>query len=329
MSFDNLENTKIKRLNLALLTLLTLLSLAFAVFVPFFGIAGVIFLPVPATLLVLSGRIKDGIICAVISSVILVFQDYVLVPVVALLIIGISFVYRNSVRKDKSKLFSVSCIFLVFFGALLLYIIANSAINRVNYISEFIKYYNSYINQVLSGNFLTEYAGLLSIEQSQFETVLEQTRDVLEFMLYIIPGILISLIAFISFMNYIATNAALKRYNAGMKEFPSFRYWDAPWYWCWGMILGIVLIIIPSGSQYFNKILDIAGLNLIAVFGPLYLILGIAVIWGLMEKFKLQILWRVIIFVLLGLFFNFALIVVVFLGLIDIWTNFRRLKRKS
>ncbi|MEA2016276.1 MAG: DUF2232 domain-containing protein, partial [Actinomycetota bacterium] len=323
MSFDNSANTKIKRLNLALLVLLTLLSLAIAVFVPFFGIAGVIFLPVSATLLVLSGRIRDGVICAVISSVILIFLDYLLVPAAALLIIGISFIYRSSMIKEKGRLFTISCIFLAFFGVLLLYVITYSAIYGVNYINEFINYYNSYIDQVLSREFLTGYAGLFSLEQSQFEVIVEQARDILEFMLYIIPGILISLVAFISFMNHVATNAVLKRYNTGIKGLPSLRYWDTPWYLCWGMILGLVLIVIPPGSQSINKVLDIAGLNLVAVFAPLYLILGIAVIWGLMEKFKLPLLWRVVIFVMLGLFFNFALIIVVFLGLMDIWVNFR------
>jgi len=330
MSFDNLKNTKIKRPNLASLTLLTILSMAFAVFVPFFGIVGVIFMPVPATILALSGRIRDSIICAIISSAVLIFYpDYLLIPVIALLIVGVSFIYRSSAVKDKNKLFTVSCVFSVFTGVLLLYIIASSIINRSSYISEFIDYYNAGINQVLGNDFLTEYAGLLNIELSQMEIAAEQARGILEFMLYIVPGILVSLIAFISFMNYMAVSVVLKKYNVAMKEFPSFRYWDASWYWCWGMILGLVLIAIPTGSQSFDKIMDIVGANLIAIFGPLYLILGVAVLWGLMERFKLSRMIRIIIFVLLGIFFNFTLVFIIFIGLIDIWVNFRKLKREK
>jgi len=328
MSFDNLKNTKIKRPNLALFTLLTILSIAFAIFLPLFGIAGVIFMPVPATVLVLSGRIRDGIICAVISSLVLIFyQDYLLVAVIALLIIGLSFVYRNSAVKGKNKLFTVSCIFSVFAGALLIYTIAGSIVSRSNYISEFIVYYNSGIERVMSTNYIAEYAELMNIDLSQVEVAAEQAKGILEFVLYIIPGLLVSLLAFISLMNYLVTNEVLKRYKAGMKEFPSLMYWDTPWYLCWGMILGLVLIATPTGSQSFDRIMDIAGANLVAVFGLLYLILGIAVIWGLMERFKLSRMARTFIFILLGLFFNFALLFIIFIGLIDVWVNFRKLKR--
>ena len=329
MPFDNLRNTKIERLSLPLLTLFTFLSLVFAVFIPLFGVAGVIFLPVPVTLLVLSGRVRDSIICAVIACAIFVYFDYVMAPIIAILIVVISFIYKNSIRKDKRKLYTIACIFLSFCGALLLYFIITSLVNKVNYISEVVKNYNAYIDQVFSSEFILKYSDLMPVDRSQLEIILNQTRDILKFIIYIIPGILISLIALVSFMNYIATNAVLIRYGFNIKPFESFKNWDIPWYYCWGVITGLILILIPYGGQNLNKILDIAGFNLLAVFCPLYLILGISVLWGVMDKFKVSLIWRIIIFLLLSLFLSFTVLILSFIGLIDIWFNFRRLERKQ
>lgn len=327
MPFDNLKNTRTKKLNPVLLTLFTFLCLMFAIFVPFFGMAGAIFLPVPVTLLVISKRIRDGIICAVIACTVLIFLDYVMALAAALLIIGISFIYKSFISKNKSKLFIVSCIFLAFFGALALYLLITSVISGVNYVNEVIGDYNTYVDNTLQSEYVEVYGGLLAIEQSQLEVLLAQTAEILKFIIYIIPGILISTVAFMSFMNYKATAAVLERYNISIKKFAPFKNWDIPWYWCWGVITGLILVLIPYGNQNLNKILDIAGFNILAIFGPLYVILGISVIWGLMEKFKISFIWRITIFIILGLFLGFTVFILPFIGLIDIWVNFRRLKR--
>lgn len=327
MSFDNLKNIKIERLNLALLTLFTFLSLVFAAFIPFFGIIGVAVLPVPATLLVLCGRIRDGTICAVIACIVLILLDYILAPVAAVLIIAVSFIYRNSISKDKSKLFTVSGIFLVFCGAALLYIILVSAIGRINFVSELFSSYNSYIDGMSANQFISGYASLLSVDQSQFDLILKQTQNILRFIPYIAPGILIVSFVIVSVINYVATSAVLRRYNINIKPFLSFNELDLPWYYCWGAILGLVLVLVPPTGQNFDKLVDIIGFNLIIIFGLLYLVLGISVLWGILERFKVPFIWRVSIFIIQGLFFGFAILILPFLGLIDIWVNFRRLKR--
>lgn len=327
MSFDNLKNIKIERLNLALLTLFTFLSLVFTIFVPFLGIVGLALVPVPATLLILCGRIRDGTICVVIACIVLIILDYIIVPVAVILIIAVSFIYRNSISKDKSKLFTVSGIFLVFCGAALLYIILVSAIGRINFVSELFNSYNSYIDGMSANQFISGYASLLSVDQSQFDLILKQTQNILRFIPYIAPGILIVSFVIVSVINYVATSAVLRRYNINIKPFLSFNELDLPWYYCWGAILGLVLVLVPSTGQNFDKLVDIIGFNLIIIFGLLYLVLGISVLWGILEKFKVPFIWRISIFIILGLFFGFAILILPFLGLIDIWVNFRRLKR--
>ena len=324
MSFDNLNNIKTKKLNLALLTLFTVLFLIFIIFIPFLGIIGLALIPVPATLLVLRGRIRDGIICAVIACLLLLLLDYLLAPIVILLILAVSFVYKNCISRNKSKLFIVSSVFLIFSGAVLLYILLVSAINRINFVGEIFRSYNVYVDQISDDQFVLGYANLLSIGQSQFDSIIQQTQDILRFIPYVVPGVFIASFVIAGVINYMASSTILRRYNVDIEPFLSFKKWDLPWYYCWGAIIGLILVLIPSTGSSFDMLIDIIGFNLIVVFGLLYLILGVSALWGIFERFKVALILRIIILIILGLFFGFTMFILPFLGLIDIWIIFRR-----
>jgi uncharacterized protein YybS (DUF2232 family) len=328
MSFDNLNNTKAKKLNLVILTLITTISLVFIVYMPFFGIIGLALIPMPATLLVIRGRIRDGIICAVISCIILLLLDYILAPIAIILIVAVSFIYRRFIGKNKSKIFIVTSVFSVFCGAVLLYVVLASVVSRINFIGEILKNYNVYVDQIADDRLVLGYADLLSIEQSQLDSIIQQTQDILRFFPYVVPGFLIVSFVMASVINYIASSKMLKKYNVDIEPFLSFKEWDLPWYYCWGAIIGLVLVLIPSTGSNIDLIIDIAGFNLLVVFGLLYLVLGISVLWGIFERFKVSIILRIIILVIVGLFIGFTIFILPFLGLIDIWVNFRKLKRE-
>jgi hypothetical protein len=83
-----------------------------------------------------------------------------------------------------------------------------------------------------------------------------------------------------------------------------------------------------EGTLTVNTVLDIVGYNLIIIFGILYLALGISVLFGIFTRFKVGLVWKILIFASLWFFFAFAFIVFPLMGLIDIWANFRKLKRK-
>jgi hypothetical protein len=101
------------------------------------------------------------------------------------------------------------------------------------------------------------------------------------------------------------------------------------------VILGLILVLIPEiggnidGSPaLIDRAADVLGFNLIIIFGSLYAVLGISVLWGIFARFKLGLLIRVIIIAVLWFFFGIALLVFPLMGLIDIWANFRKLKRE-
>ena len=327
MSFDNLSNNKIKKLNLALLALFTFLSLVIVFIVPFIGIIGLAILPIPATLLVISGRIRDAIISAVLGVILLFFFNYILAIIIIIIIIAVSFSYKFYIEQSKSIKFIITRILIIFLAAGLLYIVIVSAVNRVNFIRETLNSYNNYIDNISSDSILKDYAGLMMIDSAQFEIVLSQTQYVMRFIPYLLPGIFIVCLTSISIINYQFSHTILKKYNTKIKPLPLFKNWDIPWYWCWGIILGLILILIPSFNSSIDKLIDVVGFNLLIIFGMLYFVLGVSVSWGLFERFKIRMVWRAVILIMISLFMGLIIILPI-MGLFDTWINFRRLKRK-
>ena len=335
MSFDNLSRIKTKKLNLGLLILFTFLALVFSFFVPGLGLLGVALLPIPTVLLVMMGRIRDGIICAIVACLVILALNYVLTPVVIVLIISVAFIYRWAVENNKTYWQVIVAVFFAFFAAILLYVILYSAFYRVNFFSETLAGYNEYIDNLMDDSFIEAYSSLIMFDRSQMSEIIAQTQDMLRFFPRVLPGILVVSFGLISGLNYVFSVRILKRYQIELKPMAPFIKWDLPWYYVWGIIIGLVLVLVPEmgsavdgGTLTVNAVIDIVGYNLIIIFGFLYLALGISVLFGIFTRFKVGIVWKILIFASLWFFFGFALIVFPLLGLIDIWADLRKLKRK-
>ncbi|MEE8324753.1 MAG: DUF2232 domain-containing protein [Candidatus Humimicrobiaceae bacterium] len=335
MSFDNLNRIKTKKLNLGLLILFTFLALVFSFFVPGIGLLGVALLPVPSVLLMIMGRIRDGIICATIACLVILAVNYILAPVAIILIVSVAFIYRWAVENNKDYWQVIGAVFFTFFAAIMLYIILFSAFYRVNFFSEALGVYNEYVDNLMDDSFVDAYSSLMVLDRSQMSEVIAQTQGMLRFIPKILPGILVASFGIVSVLNHVFSVKIFKRYQIELKPMVPFIRWDLPWYYVWGIIIGLVLVLVPEmgssidgGSLTVNTVADIIGYNLIIIFGLLYLLLGISVLFGIFARFKMGIIWKVLIFASLWFFFALALIVFPLLGLIDIWANFRKIKRK-
>ena len=325
MPFDNLNNFQTRKVNLGFLILFTFLALAATIFLPFISFVSLAVLPIPTALLTLSKRFRDAIICAITGILLLFIFDYALAIAIIAIIIVISFGYRYFVDRDKSPFISIVVIFLIFIGAILIYIAINSAINR-NFFKDIIKGYSDYVNNLPDDPLVKNYQALAGISSEQFKQVLEQIQSILKFIPYLLPALGVVFFGIVSVINYYVSSIIFKRYNISIKQLPNLKYWDLPWYLCWGIIAGIILVIIPKFSTSFNNIIVISGYSLIIIFGILYLILGIAVIWGIFDRFNTQINLRYIILALI-VFIPGLMLLLPLLGLIDIWANFRKLNR--
>jgi uncharacterized protein YybS (DUF2232 family) len=325
MPFDNLNNFQTRKANLVFLILFTLLALAVTIFLPFISFISLAVLPIPTLLLVLLKRFRDAIICAIAGILLLFIFDYVLAITIITVIVAISFGYRYFVDKDKSPIISIIIIFFIFIGAILIYIAISTAISR-SFFKDIIKGYGDYVNNLPDDPLIKNYQALVGSSSEQYKQVLEQIQSILKFIPYLLPALGVVFFGIVSVINYYVSSIIFKRYNIGIKQLPNLKYWDLPWYLCLGIITGIILVIIPKFSTSFNNIIVISGYSLIIIFGILYLILGIAVIWGIFDRFNTQNSLRYIILALI-VFIPGLMLLLPLLGLIDIWANIRKLNR--
>jgi uncharacterized protein YybS (DUF2232 family) len=326
MSFDNLENTGTRKANLAVLIFFTFLALMVTYFLPFIGFISLAMLPIPCILLLLSGRKRDSIICAVAGVILLFLFNYVLAAMILVAIIAISFDYKYFFNKGRKILLIVFSIFLIFIGAAILYILIESLAVGNNLISEASKVYNTYINNLPNDPIIKTYQGLFSAEAGQLSAVLKQTQSFLRFFPKLLPGFFCVFFGAASLINYITSTIILGRYDIKLNVLPKFKEWDISWYWCWGIILAIILVIIPQMNSWYDVLIDVTGYNLIIIFGSLYLVLGASTLWGIFERFNLTAFWRYFILFIIILTPGFILFLPV-IGLVDIWANLRKLNR--
>ncbi|MDZ7839037.1 MAG: DUF2232 domain-containing protein [Actinomycetota bacterium] len=311
--------------NLFLLSLLTFLAAIFSLLIPFAGYVGWALMPVPVTLLVLAERKRDAVICAILGLFVFLFIDYVLFLFLAAMALGVAFLYWWLKAKQALPSRAIGFICLVFIGSFLMYVGLVAAINGINFFSEFLDNYNQYVNNLSEDPVIASYGNLIAQGQD-LEQVIDQTQKVLLFIPNIIAGMWIAFVVFASVINYAVSTVVLGKFRIDLKKLPRFGQWDLPWHLVWGLIAGIVLLVVPSFLNIDGRLLYIIGANLLIVFGFLYLIIGISVLWGTFEKYKLQFAWRIAILLLLGLFVGFMVLLPI-VGLVDVWVNIRKLKR--
>ena len=330
MSFDNFnKNHEGKKANVFLLIFLTILAYAIlfiGILMPFIAVVGLAMVAVPTTLLILTGRKRDGIICAAVGSLFLFFINYLFAIFLIAYIVAVSFLHLLHHKEERAPSKTILYSVLILIGVLLAYAIAVSLVNQENIYTGFLEGYRQSIDNIANEPLVARYAEIAAISQPQMESMIEQSKQLLLFIPYLLPSLIIVFLFLASLLNYYFSTVFLKRYGVFIKKIEDFSQWDFPWYYCWGVIAGLVFVLIPEFNANFDRILDITGFNLLVLFVFLYTVLGFSVLIGIFKKYKLSVIFRFIIFFIL--LFLGAIFLVPLLGLADIWINIRRLKRK-
>jgi len=328
MSFDNLSGIKGKKYNLGILILLTFLALLFSMFIPVLGILGAAIMPLPSSLLIVRGRIRDGFICAAVSSIVMLLMGYIMPPVVMAIIIAVAFIHRYAIEKEWQPARTIVVVFAVFIAAIVVYLLLYRVVYGPGLFSEWSSEYNAFVEGLSEDAVLSGYASLMGASKTEMKQVIVQMQPALEFMPKLLPGIMVVSLAVISIVNFLASSKIYRSDRVDMIPMKPFKAWDLPWHFVWGFMVGLALILVPElGSPaIIDSTVDIVGFNLLIIFGTLYAVLGFSVMWGIFVRYKVALFLRIMILAILVLF-PLAVIFIPFLGIADIWVNFRKLER--
>ena len=296
--------------------LITWLILAASVMVPIIGIFCSLLLPLP----ILYYRIKLGrtisALIPVASLVILMVAvnafPFDIVFVAALLIIGFSLGELLGSKFSIEKTVLVTC-GLVFLGGALALILSSAATGH-SLLADFshsVAHNREFLLQLYRN------MGLPAERIPDVERFLNQIQSVA---IRILPALIITTTLFVIWINVLLGTLLLKNRHLAYPAYGRLNLWQAPDYLIWGVVGFGSLMLIPDDLS------KTIGLNGLMTMMMVYFFQGVAIVSYFFEKKQVPRFARVMLYALLIV--QEVLLVVIVIGFIDVWTNFRKLKNR-
>jgi uncharacterized protein YybS (DUF2232 family) len=134
----------------------------------------------------------------------------------------------------------------------------------------------------------------------------------------LLPGLLVVNMGMVAWLNVVLARQLFALLGWGEPEPPLF-HWVAPEWLIFALLGAGILILVPVSGMRF------VGLNLLLVLAVLYFAQGLAVVANWFHRLGLPRPLRVVGYPLM--FLNPVFFVIIILGLMDLWLDFRRLHR--
>jgi len=296
---------------------ITTLIFAVSVYMPIIGFIAALFIPLP-TLFYRSklGR-KTGAIIPVLTILLMtVFLGGVSIDILfffELLLLGfiLSELFELDLTVEKTMLYASSFVVLTGIVCLLFYSqVSNTGI--IALVSEYVAK-NLELTLALYEN--------MGVSAENIQMISASLNNIQYVLVRIIPAIVVTSTVFVSWSCLLIAKPMLKSRKLFYPAFGSLNLWKAPESLVWGVIGSGVMLILPY------KTLKIIGLNILLVLMTIYFFQGIAIVSFYFEKKQFSRMLRFVLYSLIALQ-QIVLLVVIGLGIFDMWLNFRKLEIK-
>lgn len=169
---------------------------------------------------------------------------------------------------------------------------------------------------------LTLYRGM-GVSEENIGLISESLPQIEYVLIRILPALTIASTLFVAWTVILMSKPLLRLKALAYPEFGPLNHWRAPDTLIWVIIASGLIILLPG------KGLKLLGINGLLIMLTVYFFQGIAIVAFYFEKKHFPKLIRIILYALIGLQ-QVVLLVVIGLGLFDLWLNFRKLdKNKS
>lgn len=299
-------------------TAITALLFAAAVAIPFFGIIAVLVIPVP----VLLHRLKLGrLFGAIVPAVAFLFwlgqigaMTVDLFLFLAQLVMGFSLAEFLARRLSIEKTIGYAAGMVLLVGVCTLLMYSSSAGLDMG----------KFISDAVEANlaFYREVSNSLDIPEDQRQSLSDAFELVHYVVVRILPGLCIAAALFGAWISLLLARPFLKAGQADVPHFERLNRWKAPELLVWGLIGFSAMMLIPEMG------IKLVGLNGLIVVLQIYFFQGIAIVSFYFEKKRLPAAMKWFLYSLIALQV-FALVLVICLGIFDMWLDFRRLKQPT
>ena len=139
----------------------------------------------------------------------------------------------------------------------------------------------------------------------------------------VLPASIVVLSGWISAVCCFISSRVLKRLRLKLPKNVSFKMLQMPWFFSWGYLLGLAALLFYNWFGVYSETASMVGMNLLIIFGIIFFIQGLAIIFYFFEKYKLSFPAKALFF-LLALFIQVMFQGLTWLGLFDTWFNYRK-----
>lgn len=301
----------------ALLAALTVIFCLATIYLPLIGLFTGFFWPVPIVLLGVRHDLRLAALATLVAGLLVAILAGPLTALSMFLGLGVlGLVLGNALRRRVPPLRAVALGGISLLVSLLLLFTFSLLVMGINPLQSYLALYQESVDSVLG---FYRSLGLKGAALAEMENTLNQT---LSMMRYLVPMALVVGSGFLSFLNFLLARAVLARLGVSYPGFPPFATWRFPRSLAYGYIAGIAALL--AGQYWKEELFTHIGLNLQAIFQLLLLVQGLAVAWHFLERSRVARPLRVTL-VLLAFFTPLVGQMLFFLGLFDLFFDFRHL----
>jgi uncharacterized protein YybS (DUF2232 family) len=303
-----------------LLTLAEVILVLMALYVPALQVVAILLFPLPVALVVrrhylvtaLWVLLAVSIVAFLMFGHILAVLSFVMEAGVIGIVMGLLF--KNSVSPGRSLKILVVLSVVIAISLLLFAFIVDGTnpfdIDRRLFgdINEINQWYRD--------------TGMLSAEEQQM--MREQIESLIDLMVVLIPGSLVIWAAIKTSISYFMARRMFSRLGYEVKVMPPFREWQYPWYTVWGIIMGLVFLLV--GDEWNLTLVSNIGKNVLYIMLFFFMVAGISVLIYLLTKWKTSNFIKAVIVFFIFLYWPMGIGLLLILGVLDPFLNLRRLE---
>lgn len=158
----------------------------------------------------------------------------------------------------------------------------------------------------------------VDISSEQLTIIKDYAGPIAALLTRIFPAMFLVGASLFIWLNILAAQRLFRKYGLHYPEFGDLTRWKAPEKMVWLLIGAGGMLLVEAGAVKY------AGLNLLIICLFVYLCAGLSVISYFLKVKRIPVFFKVLFYVLI-IFQQYLLLLVMALGLFDLWADFRKL----
>lgn len=301
----------------AFLSAITALLFLASLYIPLLGTLISFLCPLPLIILCLRHDIKIALLALFVSFIMVTLLAGPFQGLIAVFGFGLLGIALGVAIRKKLSVWEILLIgSITSFASKILLMLLGLWLVGVNPLLLGVDQIDQSINQSLS------FYRNMGFDPEQLETLKNSLLQSLELLRIAFPAMLVLASAFDTIINYWVSGKILKRFGYTLAPFIPFREWRVGQSFFWSYLAGISLLII--NTRFNIPVLQRIGINIQILFSIIFLITGLALIAYLIQYYKIKpfFFWAICLLVFMQPSLS---LVVAWMGLADVWLDFRKL----